>query len=248
VWPIKVLLFLFGLGVGSFLNVVIWRLNYGYSPIKGRSFCPKCRHKLAWFDTIPLLSFVFLRGRCRYCQQKISWQYPLVELATALLTLQILNFEFLIFNQFLVLNLLITYALIIIFVSDLRYYIIPDEVMYPMLVISPFFFPKNISIGLAAAGLFLFLVLITRQKGMGWGDVKLAGLMGLVLGWPNTLIALYLAFLTGALIGGILILLGQKRFGQIIPFGPFLAGATYLTLLYGEQIKTWVLQNWLYFG
>ena len=246
-WPLKVLLFLFGLGVGSFLNVVIWRLNYGYSPIKGRSFCPKCRHKLAWFDTIPLLSFVFLRGRCRYCQQKISWQYPLVELATAFLTVVTFS-RFFSDLRVTCYVLLVTFSLIVIFVSDLRYYIIPDEVVYPLLAISLLFFPKNILIGLAAAGLFLLLVLLTRQKGMGQGDVKLAGLMGLILGWPKIMIALYLAFLTGAFIGVILIVLGKKRFGQIIPFGPFLTGAAYLTLLYGDQIKTWALQNWLHFS
>ncbi|MFH1840961.1 MAG: prepilin peptidase [Candidatus Shapirobacteria bacterium] len=237
-----VLLFLFGLGVGSFLNVVIWRLNHHLSPVAGRSFCPKCRHKLSWYDNIPLLSFVLLRGRCRCCRKKISLQYPIVELATAILTLQIF------FNYYNFYNLLLTYALIIIFVSDLRYYIIPDEVIYPLLVISLIFFPQNFLIGLASAGLFLFLVVITRQKGMGWGDVKLAGLMGLVLGWPNILTALYLAFLTGALAGVILILIKRKRFGQIIPFGPFLAGATYLALLYGEEIKNWALQNWFHFG
>jgi prepilin signal peptidase PulO-like enzyme (type II secretory pathway) len=144
--------------------------------------------------------------------------------------------------------LLVTFSLIAIFVSDLRYYIIPDEVVYPLLVISLLFFPKNVLIGLAAAGLFLLLVLLTRQKGMGQGDVKLAGLMGLILGWPKIMIALYLAFLTGAFIGVILIVLGKKRFGQIIPFGPFLTGATYLTLLYGDQIKTWALQNWFHFS
>ena len=246
-WPLKVLLFLFGLGVGSFLNVVIWRLNYGYSPIKGRSFCPKCRHKLAWFDTIPLLSFVFLRGRCRYCQQKISWQYPLVELATAFLTV-VTFFRFFPDLRVTCYVSLVAFSLIVIFVSDLHYYIIPDEVVYPLLVISLLFFPKNVLIGLAAAGLFLLLVLLTRQKGMGQGDVKLAGLMGLILGWPKIMIALYLAFLTGAFIGVILIVLGKKRFGQIIPFGPFLTGAAYLTLLYGDQIKTWALQNWLHFS
>jgi leader peptidase (prepilin peptidase)/N-methyltransferase len=103
-------------------------------------------------------------------------------------------------------------------------------------------------VGVGAAGLFSFLVLITRQKGMGWGDVKLVGLMGLTLGWPNIGVALYLAFLTGAVAAVILILLRKKRFGQVMPFGPFLAGATYLTLLYGDQIKTWALQNWLHFS
>lgn len=240
------LLFLIGLAVGSFLNCLIYRLNKGFSPIGGRSFCPKCNHTLSWRDNIPLLSFILLSGRCRHCHSPISWQYPLVELGTGILTISIFNFQFSIFN------LLITYALIVIFVSDLRYGTIPDKIVYPTIALailySLFFIQYSIFnyflSGLGAAGFFLALVAITRGKGMGIGDVKLAALMGLVLGWPKILVALYLAFLTGAIVGVILILLGKKRFGEHIPFGPFLTAATWIGLLWGSQILAW-FQAWL---
>jgi len=235
------LLFLVGLAVGSFLNCLIYRLSKGFSPIGGRSFCPKCNHTLSWQDNIPLLSFILLSGRCRHCLSPISWQYPLVELGTGILTISIFNFQFSIFN------LLITYALIVIFVSDLRYGTIPDRIVYPVIGLATLFliiYNLSSSIyyllsSLGAAGFFLALVAITRGKGMGIGDVKLAALMGLVLGWPKILVALYLAFLTGAIVGVILILLGKKRFGEHIPFGPFLTTATWIGLLWGGQILAW---------
>lgn len=248
------LLFLVGLAVGSFLNCLIYRLNKGLSPIGGRSFCPKCNHTLSWQDNIPLLSFILLSGRCRHCLSPISWQYPLVELGTGILSVVSLQLSVFRGDSFLstVYCLLITYALIAIFVSDLRYGTIPDKIVYPTIALailySLFFIQYSIFnyflSGLGAAGFFLALVAITRGKGMGIGDVKLAALMGLVLGWPKILVALYLAFLTGAIVGVILILLGKKRFGEHIPFGPFLTMATWITLLWGSQILAW-FQAWL---
>ena len=131
---------------------------------------------------------------------------------------------------------MIVYALLAIFVSDLRYMTIPDKVVYPAiflsLLYSLFFIQDSVFLisGLRTAGFFYFLVLVTKGRGMGLGDVKLAGLMGLILGWPKIAVALFLAFLTGAVVGVILILLGKKRFGEHIPFGPFLAGSTLITL------------------
>jgi len=236
-------LFSLSVGIGSFINCVVYRVNKGLSPLRGRSFCPKCKHQLAWFDNIPLLSFILLHGKCRYCGKPISWQYPLVELAAgilAVLVAQLSNYEFRVTSY----NLLISWALLAIFVSDLLYTTILDEILYPTLLIvfiylifhSLNFLISNFLISLLVAGFFYFLVLVTHGKGMGLGDIKLAGLMGLILGWPKIIVALYLAFLTGALVGIILILLGKKKFGQYIPFGPFLAGATILSLFYGELI------------
>jgi leader peptidase (prepilin peptidase)/N-methyltransferase len=249
------ILFLFGLAVGSFLNCLIYRFNKGLSPFKGRSFCPQCRHQLAWKDNLPLLSFLFLHGRCRYCHSPISWQYPLVEIATGILTLFIIHYSlFILGDSFLmtVYFLLISYALIVIFVSDLRYGTILDEVILPAMGLAILYSIINhqLSIinfllsGLGAAGFFLALVAVTRGKGMGMGDVKLAGLMGLVLGWPKIVIALYLAFLTGALVGVILVLIGKKRFGEHLAFGPFLTAALGIMIIWGDQISTWV-QSWL---
>jgi len=241
------ILFIFGVCVGSFLNVVIYRLNNGFSPLKGRSFCPKCKHQLAWFDNIPLLSFVVLRGKCRYCQSPISRQYPLVELATGIITLLIFNLQFTIYNQFSIFNLLIAYCFLVIFVSDLRYGIIPDEVVVFGVVVAlvKLLFERQallpfILAGLGGLGFFGLLVWITKGKGMGWGDVKLAFLIGLLLGWQKGIAALYLSFLTGAIVGVILILVGKKRFGQTVPFGPFLVICTYIAMYFGEKIiKIW---------
>jgi len=236
-----VFLFLLGICVGSFINCVIWRVNHNLSPLEGRSICPKCKHQLAWRDNIPLLSFLLLGGRCRYCSSPISWQYPIVELTAGALALLIFNFQFSIFN------LIITYSLLAIFVSDLVYQTIPDEVIYPTAIITFFYslithHSSLITLFITAvisAGFFYLLLLITHGRGMGLGDVKLAGLMGLILGWPKILAALYLAFLTGAFFGVILILLGKKKFGQHIPFGPFLTTATFVSLFWGEKIWLW---------
>ncbi len=247
---INLIVFLLGLCVGSFLNVVVYRLNHNLSPLRGRSFCPKCKKKILWQDNIPLLSFILLRGRCRFCHSPISWQYPLVELTTGILTLFTIYYSlFFIQTTFLVTGyrLLITYALITIFVSDWLYQTIPDEVVYPVIAISLLyailFMPGAILAGLVAAAFFGLLVLATRGKGMGIGDVKLAGLMGLVLGFPGIVIALMLAFLTGASVGVILVVVGKKHFGEHIPFGPFLASATWVSLFWGQTIWQFYLDK-----
>lgn len=235
--------FLFGLAVGSFLNVVVYRLNHHKNPLKGRSFCPKCKHQLSWLDNMPLLSFLLLKGRCRYCRSPISWQYPLVELATALLSLLVFNWsrENTATTLGLFYYLFITYSLITIFVSDFLYQTIPDEVSVPA-IIAGFLWAlgqQNLSFvitGAAAALFFYLLYFFTKGKGMAFGDVKLALLMGLFLGWPKIIIALYLAFLTGAVVGLGLILFKKKKFGQTIAFGPFLTASTLASLFWGESI------------
>lgn len=139
-------IFLFGLAVGSFLNVVIFRLENGWSIVNDRSKCMHCKHVLSWYDLFPILSFVALKARCRYCKKKISWQYPIVEISTALIFLLIFNFKFLISNELLIFNakflieifyyFFIASAFIVIFVYDLNHYIIPDEVIYLAIAIA----------------------------------------------------------------------------------------------------------------
>jgi len=246
--------FLFGLIVGSFLNCVIYRLEIGGNFLKGRSFCPYCKHELAWQDLIPIFSFIWLRGKCRCCQQKISWQYPLVELATGIIFL-LITFTSIngssIFNY---LNLIyywvISAFLIIIFVYDLKHYIIPDKLIYPAIIIAVIFnfqylivredsvlFSALAAVG--AAAFFLFIVLISRGRWMGVGDIKLAFLMGLILGWPNVLVALLLAFYIGAFAGLALIVYGRKKLKSEIPFAPFLVTGTFLALLWGSELINW---------
>lgn len=249
---------LFGLAVGSFLNCIIYRLETNQSFLRGRSFCPHCRHVLSWQDLIPLLSFLVLRGKCRYCHQYISFQYPLVELATGLIFLLVFRLQpFFSFSQFVdVLYLfIISSFLIVIFVYDLKHYIIPDKVVYPAIVIALIYnlqflisresliFNNLVLSAVGAAVFFLVIVLISRGKWMGVGDIKLAFLMGLLLGWPNILLALFSAFLIGAIIGITLIALSKKSLKSEVPFGPFLVTGTFIALFWGQEIVNFYVQN-----
>jgi len=254
--------FVFGLAVGSFLNAFIYRLEKGESAFRGRSYCPKCRHSLAWYDLIPLLSFVLLQGRCRYCKAKISFKYPLVELATGILfVLLLLKFHLVIptlvpfsFPQVLELFYLWAIAsfLMVIFVYDLKHFIIPDKVLYPAIglvllwrlllhfqiaenLISLSFLQALLA-GLGATGFFWAIHLLSKGRAMGFGDVKLALFMGLFLSWPNILVALALAFGTGAIVGLALIFLKRKTMRSEVPFGPFLVLGTFAALFWGEAI------------
>ena len=243
----SIVIFIFGLIAGSFLNCLIYRLETGRTFLQGRSFCPQCGHTLSWQDLIPVFSFLILKGRCRYCQKPISWQYPLVELATGILFLLCFMFHVLCSMY------IITCFLIIIFVYDLKHYLIPDKVIYPAILISllrlfllgedsplPFLYA-----GLGAALFFFLIVFVSKGKWMGAGDIKLAFLIGLILGWPKIIVALFLAFFIGAAIGIILIMAGKKGLKSEIPFGPFLVGATFLALFWGERIFNWYLTYFL---
>ena len=250
------IIFLFGICIGSFLNSVICRLETGGSFLSGRSHCPNCKHILEWRDLIPLFSFIALRGKCRYCQKKISLQYPLVELATGVLFVLIFGHWDLGFDWSLVIGvwdffnlfylLLISSFLLIIFVYDLKHYIIPDKIIYPIIALALIYNLYQLTINnqqlainnffaaFGAAAFFFSLVLISRGKWMGIGDVKLAFFMGLFLGFPDTIVALFLAVFSGALIGLILILLGKKTLKSRVPFGPFLVGGTFLSFFWGH--------------
>ena len=246
--------FLFGLAIGSFLNVLIYRLPHDL-PILGRSFCPRCKKKIAWQDNIPLLSFAILGGKCRHCRFPISLQYPVVELTTAVLFVltafyitqtRIMNYESGIMD-FVTLgyNLFIVSALIAIFFTDLKSGIIPNKIIYPSVLLSTVYlliihnslFIIHLLSAFGAFAFFLLLFLVTRGRGMGFGDLKLAFLMGLFLGFPKIVIALYIAFLTGAVVSLILVLWGKKKFfGGTIPFGPFLVLGTLVSLFFGEGL------------
>ncbi len=242
-------IFLLGLAVGSFLNCIIYRLETGQSFLRGRSFCPHCSHQLNFWDLIPVFSFLMLRGRCRYCHQKISWQYPLVEMATGLLFLSIFNFQFSIFN------FIIVPFLIIIFVYDLKHYIIPDRVIYSAIGIAflyqlfeiwnfgnwDLFRIWDLGFGILPAFFFLAIILLSKGRWMGLGDFKLAILMGLILGFPNILVALFSAFFFGAIIGVGLIISGKKTLKSEVPFGPFLVTSTFIALFWGRTIIDWYL-------
>ena len=224
-----IFIFLFGLSVGSFLNVVILRLQKE-EKLTGRSYCPHCKHGLSWFDLIPVASFFTLGGKCRYCHAKISIQYPIVEIATGLIFLLIYNYQFSIINT--VLLWYVAASLIVIFVYDLRDYIIPDIILFPAIVAAlPYHISTNHFLAaLLASGFFLIIFLISKGAWMGFGDVKLAVLLGLLLGFPNILLGLFLAFFFGAIIGIGAIVLNKKGLKSEMPFAPFLILGTFVAL------------------
>lgn len=257
------LIFVFGLIIGSFLNSIIHRLSIKKDFLFGKSQCPSCNHVLSWYDLIPLVSFLMLKGKCHYCKKPISVQYPLVEFVTGalfvLLTWQ--NIDLLASNTLfgflrLCFLFLISCFLIIIFVYDFKHYIIPDKIIFPAILImgswyllasiSFDFYTKNnmlngIYSAIGASLFFLFIVLVSQGKWMGMGDVKLAFFMGLFLGFPKIITALFLAFFIGAVIGVILIFSGKKNLKSEIPFGPFLIAGTFLTLFFEHEIINFYL-------
>lgn len=239
------LVFVLGLFVGSFLGVVIDRIPRNEQFSTGRSYCEFCGHTLGTLDLIPVLSYVFLGGRCRYCKAHLSPYYLAVELTTGILfvlTPLLITFTN---SAYLSLFLVIICAFIILFFTDLKYGILPDKIVFPTilavllwLLLSHLPLPIHLLSAAGAMVVFLLIFILSKGKGMGFGDVKLAFLIGLLLGFPLTLISIYLAFLTGAVISIILILIGRKKLkGSTIPFGPFLVVATFLSIYFGEEIK-----------
>mgnify|MGYP001598900952 CR=1 FL=1 len=227
--------FVLGLVFGSFVNVLIWRIPKGMG-IGGRSICRKCKGKISWFDNIPLLSFVLLRARCRNCKSKISLRYPLVELTTGIIFLLLflkfgLSYEMLFFA-------ILSPILISIFFIDLDHQIIPDALVFCgigfsflyLLLFNSQSFYSSIFAGLLSSLFLLILYFITSGKGMGLGDVKLALLGGMVVGLTKVLYWFFAAFLTGAIIGCILILIKKYGLKSKIAFGPFLVFALFLTI------------------
>jgi len=244
------LIILFGLFLGSFLNVVIDRLPNDKSIIRGRSYCDYCKKTLQWYDLIPIVSFVVLKGKCRYCKKKLSVQYPIVEVTTSLLFLfmyfytlagffRMPNFWYVLF-----LNFFLASFLIVIFVTDIKYGIILDKILLFMVFIFGLFqlvfarqlFIPNLLAGIGAFIFFLFLYFLTKEKGLGFGDVKFAFIIGFLVGFPNVITALYMAFLTGAFTSIILILWGKKRYSNTVPFGPFLAVSLFVAYIWGDKI------------
>jgi len=256
-------IFILGLVIGSFLNCLIYRLETKGNFLKGRSFCPHCKKVLAVRDLVPVFSFLFLKGRCRYCGKPISFQYPLVELFTGFLFVLVFNYSLVTFNfeSFLGFLFLIVIScfLVVIFVFDLKHFIIPDKVVYPAIILAIiyniFYFILvidnfNLLIqclvsAFLAAAFFLLIVLISKGRWMGIGDIKLSFLMGLVLGWPNILAALFLSFFIGAIAGMGLIIFKKKTLKSEIPFGPFLILGTFLALFWGEKTIDWYLRMFL---
>ncbi len=238
-----IFLLVLGLLIGSFVSVVSFRVPNGVNFIKGRSFCPKCNNRIPWYDNIPLLSFIFLKGRCRRCQKKISLRYPLIEIASGIgfLTISIFALP----NFIKMVYLLIVFSLLlIIFIIDLENQIIPDSLVFVLMGVVVIYhiitqqtdLYANLLSGFLASSFLLSINMITKGRGMGLGDVKFAIAGGMFIGLTLMPIWMFLSFLTGAISGSILILLRKKGLKSKIAFGPFLIIGLLLAEVFGEMI------------
>lgn len=243
---------LLGLAVGSFLNCVIFRLEKGESFWRGRSHCFSCKKILRWQDLIPVFSFACRRGRCHYCGKKISWQYPLVELAAALLFGLAAIFQpatdLVNWLSWLLRDWLFISFLIIIFVYDFKHYLILDKVIWPAVIFAVLLnlslhFPLMILILGAVFGTAFFLLQYTLSRGrwLGGGDVRLGLLLGLMLGWPGIVMAITIAYFIGSVFSLFLIISKKKSWRSQLPLGTFLTVAAVITMFWGEQILQWYL-------
>ena len=274
----NVFVVIFSLIIGSFLNVVIYRLpkmmhNAWYLECrefladevknipptkiteltlsKPDSTCPKCQHKIRFYENIPVISWLFLKGKCGQCKNNISIRYPLVETTTALLSLVIANHYGVSFETLLL--LILTWGLICLTLIDFDHMLLPDQIVMPLLWlgllvnITGTFVPLNDAVIGAAVGymslfsVFWLFKLLTGKEGMGHGDFKLFALFGAWLGWQLLPILILMASVVGALIGISLMLFKNHTREQAIPFGPYLAIAGWITLLWGDGIWSWYL-------
>lgn len=241
-----------GLAVGSFLNVVIYRVPRRESVVSPRSRCPGCGNTLSAVDNIPVVSWVALKGRCRSCAEPIAKRYPVVELVTAVLFA--LTAARLGADAALPAFLVGVAGLVAVSAVDLELFIVPNRILYPTLfVAAPLLVGaaaldgdwdrvKTAAIGGALGWGLLLVIHLVSPAGMGFGDVRLAGLIGMLLGWlsiGHVLVALFLAFLAAAVVGVLLIVTGVKGRKDKVPFGPFLATGAMLALLFGGPLLDW---------
>jgi leader peptidase (prepilin peptidase)/N-methyltransferase len=251
-----------GLAVGSFLNVCIDRLPQNKSSVFPPSHCEACQHKLAAEDLIPVFSYLRLRGRCRYCQTSIPRRVFLVELATAAI-FALLYWDYRLSPE---LGVMIFYAclFIIVFVIDLEHGLILNKVVYPGMVVAlllsllpqswltrEIWLTQIVKPGIASAALggaigfaIPLVIALAYRGGMGWGDVKLALLIGLATGFPQVILALIMGAILGGIVAVALLVARRKKRREAIPFGPFLAVAAMATLVWGSNILGWYTAHW----
>lgn len=245
-FAIILFIFLFGITLGSFFNVVGLRVPKKIPFANDRSFCRSCSKQLSWYELIPVLSFILQRGRCRNCQQKISPIYPAVELLTGLLF--VLSFHKIGFELELITALLLISMLMIILVSDITYMLIPNKILLfflPLFIMMRIIQPLepwwSALVGGGVAFLLLAIIILVSKGGMGAGDMKLFGLLGLVLGVGKVLLTFFLASLLGAVIGMLLMSFKVIERKQPIPFGPYIIAATIIAYFYGDLFIAWYL-------
>lgn len=251
----KIPIFLLGTIIGSFLNVCIHRIPKKESIVFPGSYCPSCSTPLKWYDLIPVLSFLFLKGKCRCCGERISPKYPTVELLNGIIFVMLFS-KFGFNLDFIFYTFLFSLFIIISFI-DLDYQIIPNTMVLFILLVSMVYkilnlllysVPSNLVnslIGLSLSGLIFLTILIVSKGGMGGGDVKLIGTLGFILGVPRIFLNIFLSFLTGGIISIFLLVFKIKERKDPIPFGPFIILGFIITLFWGDKIVNWYLVNFL---
>ncbi|MTV49392.1 prepilin peptidase [Heliobacillus mobilis] len=243
-WFVQFICFSVGTLIGSFLNVVIRRMPRGESIVSPPSHCPSCGFRLQWRDLIPLFSYLLLLGRCRNCGSSIGIRYPLIELVNGLGYLGIFLHRGFSLSS-LSLMVLFSILLAVVFI-DLDSMIIPDNLMLFGLLTGILLtasqtwsvFVEGI-IGMVIGGGILLTIAVLSKGGMGGGDIKLAGVLGLFLGSHQILLILFLSFLMGSVVGITLMIMKRKTMKDMIPFGPFLAMAAYISMFWGNSILYW---------
>lgn len=247
-----ILLIVLGLILGSFISALSARFEKPKSMLTERSKCPKCKHELGFWDLFPILSYIFLHGKCRYCKKPIPIKYPLIEIATATLFVLPVIFKPNIQTYELVFYLIITVILVTIFVIDLETMYVPDYLVYIGIfasliwaVLQYYLEGRNyldLLLGpVIGGGVFLIIVLLSREKWMGSGDIGIGAMLGLTLAYPKILVNLFLAFTIGGIIGLYLMLIKKVPRKTEVPLGPFLIFGFFITYLLGEQILNWYL-------
>ena len=245
-YAIFIYLFIIGNIVGSFCNVCIYRLPRQESIIFPGSHCPHCQTPIYWYDNIPLLSFLLLRGKCRTCSQPISWHYPLVEFVSGV---NLLTFYWLfsLSTPFFI-YVFLTTALIIITFIDLEHKIIPDIITLPGIPLGILFSTLLLQqslwdslMGILLGGGIFYLVALLSRGGMGGGDIELGAMIGAFIGWRYILLTIFVAVFSGSIISIALLIAGKKGRKDMVPFGPFLALGTFVSILWGETIIHWYL-------
>jgi len=248
---IIILLFILGLSFGSFLNAFEWRIKNRVSLLKGRSICPHCNREIRWYDNIPLISFFLLKRKCRNCKKNISWQYPVVELWMGIVFVA-LWFVHLHDNTsvyLLVRDLFAVWILTFIFMYDLKYLEVVDFAVLPavpvVFVLALFARAlswENMLIGMALGmGFFLLQYVVSKGKWIGGGDIRIGLLMGVILGWKLLIMALWVAYIIGAIVAVGLLITKKKGMKSEVPMGTFLTVATLVTMIVGDQLIGWYI-------
>ena len=246
-----IFIFILGTIIGSFLNVCIYRIPRGESIAYPSSHCPKCSTPLQWYDLVPILSYILQRGKCRYCRETISLQYPMVEFLNGILYF-ILYYKFGLTMDFVFYAIIFSILIVISFI-DLHHQIIPDSLNILILIIAIIYKTLQFTLygvslnliksllGLIIPSIVFLLIIIISKGGMGGGDMKLIGVLGFILGLKKIALTMFLSFIFGAIISIFLLLFKIKGRKDPIPFGPFISLAFITVVFWGENIISWYL-------